>query len=265
MKIASLSNPRVKQLVRLKKSRARLTDDLAVIYGVREILRAWESGVVLQEVFWCPELCAPPAADDLIAGVHSAGGQVFEVAALVAEKICFGERADGLVAVFRPPVRRLTDLVLPPQPLLVVVEQVEKPGNLGAILRSCDGAGVDAVLVCDPRTDLYNPNCVRASLGAVFSVPVLTQTNETVRDFLREKQILIVAAVPAAEQLYYQADLSQGAAIVVGSEQNGLSPFWLNQAALQVRIPMSGRVDSLNVSTAAAIVLYEAARQRKTH
>ena len=178
-------------------------------------------------------------------------------------KVAYRERPDGLLAVAPQWQRSLGDLALPANPFVLVVEAIEKPGNLGTILRSADAAGCDAVIVCDPVTDIFNPNVVRASTGVLFSVPLVVEESARVLSWLRQKNVRTVATTPAATQIYSDADLRGPLAIVMGSEQYGLSEFWLKNADLPVRIPMAGQADSLNVAMATIITLFEAVRQRR--
>lgn len=181
----------------------------------------------------------------------------------VFAKLAFGERDDGIVVVAEARKHRLADLQLPEKPLVAVLEGIEKPGNLGAILRSADAAGVDAVIAADGRTDLYNPNTIRASVGTVFAPNVCEATTSDTSAWLRERGVVIVAARPDADELYTEVDMRGGTAIVLGSEAAGLSPAWSGAGVTAVRLPMHGIADSLNVSTTAAVLFYEALRQRK--
>ena len=180
----------------------------------------------------------------------------------VFEKISYRDNPDGWIAVFPTPRRSLQDLRLAKEPLVIVAELVDKPGNLGAILRTADAAGVDAVIVCDPRVDLYGPNVVRASRGTVFTVPTVEASNAETLDFLRTHGMRILAATPSAETVYTREDLRGAVAIAVGTEDEGLTEFWLSNADAKVLIPMLGKVNSLNVSIATALIVYEAVRQR---
>ena len=260
MKISSLSNPHIKNLLKLRKARSRLEQALTVVDGIQEITRALDAGVEFKEAFFvaCPE---PSALVDALAARHV---PVYEVAGHVMERIAFGTRNEGLVAVCVPKPWSLQSLPAQAHALYMVVDAVEKPGNLGAIIRTCDAAGADGVLACDTRTDIYNPNCIRASLGCVFSLPVVKASPQEALSFLKARGIRIVATTPAAGKLYYDADLVAGAAIVVGSEHEGLGSFWLDHADETVRIPMNGQGDSLNVSVSSAVVVYEACRQRRS-
>lgn len=260
--ISSLQNPRVKAAVRLRDRRGREEAGLLLIEGYDELLLAWECRVRPRELFFCPELARPEEAA-LLAAMRQAGVFILEVTAAVMGKLAYRESPDGWLAVAPVPRRTLADLRLGPTPLLVVVEAVEKPGNLGAILRSADAAGADAVIVCDPRTDLYNPNVVRASKGTVFQVPVAQAGSAETLAWLGRQGIRVVAATPAAAQLHWQADLAGGIAIAVGTEKEGLSRQWLEGADLAVKIPMRGRVNSLNVAQALTVLIYEALRQRE--
>ena len=180
----------------------------------------------------------------------------------VFQKISFGDRREGGVAVCQPRACRLKELEQKECGLFVVVENVEKPGNLGAVLRICDGAGVDALLVSDEQSDIFSPNCIRASTGTVFTVPVVQARRDAVLSFLRQRGALLVAATPLADKVYSQVNLLSALAIVAGSERDGLSDFWLNNSDARVKIPMAGTADSLNVAVSVAVIVYEAVRQR---
>jgi RNA methyltransferase, TrmH family len=262
MKITSLTNSRVKNVVRMRQAAGRRKEGLIIVEGWREVVRANEAGVEIKEVFYCPEL--GEGNSDLVARLESRVGEkdFFVVTTEVYSKLAFGDRREGILVVARPPQWTFGKLKLKKNSLLVVVEGVEKPGNLGAILRSCDAAGVDALIVGDPATDVYNPNCIRASLGTVFSMPVVAATSKETIDFLRDKKVKIVAALPAAKTLYTKVSYQEATAIVVGSEEKGLAGVWQTAAGEQVCIPMNGKADSLNVSVAAAVMVFEALRQR---
>ncbi len=264
MLISSGQNPRVKAVVRLRERRHRQAEGVLIVEGADELTLALEAGVRPTQVFVCRELSQarpggaprqPPLPGDV---------EVIEVTAPVFAKLAYRENPDGWLAVVPAPWSGLEALAarLSPNPLLLVCEAVEKPGNLGAMLRTADAAGVDALLVCDPGTDPGNPNVVRASRGTLFTVPVALASGAEALAWLRARGIMTVAATPQAERLYTQVDLRGPAAIVVGAEDQGLSEPWLRRADQQARIPMAGRVNSLNVSAAAALLLYEAVRQR---
>ena len=261
-KITSLQNPRVKQLVKLRDRRPRDEAGVFLVEGYREIRRALERNVALREIFFAPEWFLGENEPALIAQAEAAGAQAFELSKEAFAKVAYRERPDGLLAVAPQWKRELADLTLPAEPFLLVVEAIEKPGNLGTILRSADAAGCDAVIVCDPVTDIFNPNVVRASTGVLFSVPLVVSGSEQVLAWLRERGVRTVATTPAAEKIYTAVDLRGPLAVVMGSEQYGLSEFWLKHADVPVRIPMAGQADSLNVAMATIITLFEAVRQR---
>lgn len=261
--IASLQNPKIKHLVRLKDRRARDETGLFLIEGFRELSRALLGDFPLQALFFCPELFLGSSEHELIKKALAKGAKLFQVAPPVFEKISYRDRPDGLLALAAQWHKDLSALPLTANPLILIAEAIEKPGNLGTMLRSSDAVHADAVIVCDRCTDIFNPNVVRASVGTLFTIPVLEEKSEPVLRFLKERNIQIVAATPHAEQVYTEADLSGPVAIVVGTEQIGLSEYWMSQADIQVSIPMLGIADSLNVATAATLLLYEALRQRK--
>ena len=262
-KITSLQNPRVKQLVKLRDRRPRDEAGVFLVEGYREIRRALEKGVALRELYTAPDWFLGANEPALIAQAEAAGAAVFELSREAFAKVAYRERPDGLLAVAPQWHRTLDDLATGPEPFLLVVEAIEKPGNLGTILRSADAAGCDAVIVCDPVTDIFNPNVVRASTGVLFSVPLVVATGEAVLAWLRARGVRTVATTPAAETVYSDADLRGPLAVIMGSEQYGLSEFWLRQADLPVRIPMAGQADSLNVAMATIVTLFEAVRQRR--
>lgn len=261
-KIRSLQNARIKTVVRLlRDAAARRESGLTVVEGSREVGRAVESGWIPEEVYVCLDQ-ADEAARALATDAEVHGVRVFHCSGAAFEKMSYRENPDGLLAIGPMVARGLDSLVLPKDALLLVTEKMEKPGNLGALLRTADGAGVDAVIVCDPATDLGNPNLIRASIGTVFYLPIaLTASGDAVR-WLNERSVRIVTTEPGAKLLHTAADLTGSVAIVVGAEDAGLSAVWTDHADVRVSIPMLGRNDSLNVSAAAAILLYEAVRQR---
>jgi TrmH family RNA methyltransferase len=287
-KITSLQNPRIKQLVKLRDRRPRDEAGVFLVEGYREIRRALEKRVTLQELYFSPEWFLGENESALIEQARDAGAQAFELTKDVFAKVAYRERPDGLLAVapqWRRSLENLDAVVAhiaasvvaglpeagpgsaPPAtpkraPFILVVEAIEKPGNLGTILRSADAAGCDAVIVCDPVTDIFNPNVVRASTGVLFSVPLVVEESSKVLRWLKEKKIRTVATTPSAEQLYSDTDLRGPLAVIMGSEQYGLSDFWLTNCDQSLRIPMAGQADSLNVAMAAIITLFEAVRQR---
>ncbi|MBU1694601.1 MAG: RNA methyltransferase [Verrucomicrobia bacterium] len=263
-KITSLQNPRAKDVVKLGRRPHRDETGLLLVEGYRELRRALENHWRPAALFYCPELYLGHHEPELVESCRQAGAELFECAEPVFRKMAYRDRPEGLLAT-GPQIRwKLADLPLDaPAPLIVVAESIEKPGNLGTLLRSADAAGANAVLVCDPTTDINNPNVVRASIGTLFSLPVVEAAPEAALAWLRARGIRVLAATPHAEQEYTRADMTGGTAIVVGSEQYGLKPFWMEHADLKVRIPMLGQADSLNVSAAATLLLFEAVRQRR--
>ena len=265
-KISSLQNPRIKQLVKLRDRRPRDEAGVFLIEGYREIRRALEKQVALNELYYAPEWFLGENEPVLLAQAEAAGAALFELSKDAFAKVAYRERPDGLLAVAPQWRRSLADLepkLKGTVPFLLVVESIEKPGNLGTILRSADAAGGHAVLVCDPVTDLFNPNVIRASTGVLFSVPCVVAEKESVLAWLRERKIRVIATTPAAANLYTDVDLTGPLAVVMGSEQYGLSEFWLKNADQPVRIPMAGQADSLNVAMATIVTLFEAVRQRR--
>lgn len=259
--IKSGQNPRVKEVVTLQqKSAERKRTGLFVVEGARELMHCMEAGLEVKEVYVCPEIAGEETVDE----VWRLTGETerVEVTPEVYEKMAYRGSTEGVIAVVKARNVGLLDLQLSAEPLLVVVERVEKPGNLGAILRSADAAGADAVVVCDALTDLYNPNLIRSAIGAVFTVPCVVCSSEECIAFLKERGIQILTAQLQDSQLYYDSDMRRGTAIVMGTESTGLTPMWRKAADAHIRIPMLGRLDSLNVSVSTAILLFEAVRQR---
>jgi TrmH family RNA methyltransferase len=257
--IASPANPRIKTAVALRERRERQATGLTLVDGAREARRALEAGVEVETAFVCRALLA---SEDARRVVELAGERTVEVGERAFEKLAFGDRSDGVVLVVRPRLRTLEDLELRGASLVVVTEDVEKPGNVGAILRSADAVGATAVIAVG-GTDLYNPNVIRASVGTVFSIPVATGEAAEVAAWLRAAAVRIVASRVDAADLHVDADLTGSVAIVLGSEASGLSEAWRGDDVHGVRLPMLGAADSLNVSAAAAVLLYEAWRQRR--
>lgn len=262
--ITSLQNLRVKEVIKLNKRSHRDDAGLLLVEGYREVKRALDNRWKPAALFFCPALYLGKNEPEIVERAGAAGAELFECTEGVFQKMAYRDRPEGLLAV-GPQVRcALADLkIKSPAPLLVVAEAIEKPGNLGTILRSADAAGADAVIVCDRCTDISNPNVVRASIGTLFSVPVVEASSAEALAWLRERGIQIIAATPHADADYTGADLTRGTAFVVGSEQYGLSEPWMKNADAKIRIPMLGQADSLNVATATTILLYEAVRQRR--
>ena len=262
MRITSLQNSQIKNIIKLHKRRERDQQRKMIIEGYRAILCALENRYPLNELYICRELFFGKNEDTLIQRVASSGAQVIEVSEAPFRKIAYRERPEGLLAI-APQIRHSLDSHTPTaNPFYLIAEAIEKPANLGSILRSADGAGADAVIVCDPCTDLFNPDVVRASVGTFFGLPTLESSSTEALAWCRQHGILTLAATPQAETLYTNVDLARPLAIAVGTEQYGLSDQWLADADLQVKLPMFGQVNSLNVAVAATILLYEVVRQR---
>ena len=260
--LTSFANPRVKAATALRDRRERDRAGLTLVDGAREVSRALDAGIEVVEVFVCEPLLAGPDARAALDLLRDRGVAIQATSESVFAKLAFGERAEGLLAVVRIPSTALADLALPDDPLVVVIEGVEKPGNVGAVLRSADGAGADAVVAASPRTDLFNPNAIRASAGTMFTVPVGAAPSDEVLAWLRDGGLRIVAARVGAGRPYTEADLTGRLAIVLGAEADGLTNAWAADGIHAFNLPMLGVADSLNVSISAAILLYEARRQR---
>jgi TrmH family RNA methyltransferase len=268
--ITSLQNPRVKEAVKLRDRKGREQQGRILIEGVREIGRALEAGVDVTEAFVCEPLCSDAPAAELLAALRQRKTIfLLSVSEPVMSKLSFGERKEGLIAIGHPPQKSLDDLAVTMSvkkesapPLVAVVEGVEKPGNLGAILRTADAAGVSGLIVADGGTDLFNPNAIRASLGAIFTVPVCSATSAEALAWLRKQKLRIFATRVGAALPYSDADFAAPAAIVLGSEAHGLSPLWTASDITPISLPMLGSVDSLNLSATAAVLFYESLQQR---
>ncbi len=260
--ISSTQNPRVKAAVLLRQAARRKAAGRFVFEGDRELARALDAGVHCVEAFYLPSACQTEPRRLLLARLHAQGCETHETTDRVFEKLAFGQRHEGIVVVALTPRIELHNLQLPPAPLVAVLEGVEKPGNLGAVMRSADGAGVSSVVAADSRTDLFNHHTVRNSLGTVFSTPACAAASKDVLAWLRGGGLQILAARLDASQPYTEIDMRRPTAIVLGSEAAGLSDVWRGAEVTPVCIPMRGAADSLNVSTAAAVLFYEALRQR---
>jgi len=254
-RITARQNPKIKQLLELQqKSAERRRQGLFVVEGQRELQHCINAGYEVEAAFCCPEL-APQGCP--------AAAQQYEVSREVYNRIAYRGSTEGVVAVVKARPLTLDQLPRVAAPLYIVLESVEKPGNLGAVLRSADAARADAVIVCDPLTDLYNPNLIRSSVGAAFSVPCVACSSEECISHLKSHGIRILTAQLQDSQLYYDSDMTGPTAIVMGTESTGLTSQWRRAANAHIRIPMLGRIDSLNVSVSAAILLFEAVRQRR--
>ncbi len=294
--ITSAQNPKIKNLLLLQeKSRARREQGLFVVEGRRELEHCLEAGYSVKTIFVCPEIFGCDAAEGVVSRISghprpdkregpaavgrgrgrseaeaisdttpsAADAQIIEIPEELYRKVAYRESTEGIIAEVEFKALGLQDLDLPENPLIMVLESVEKPGNLGAVLRSADAAGADAVLICDPLTDLYNPNLIRASIGAVFTVPTVTCSSEDAIAFLQARGLQILTAQLQDSSLYYDIDMRRGTALVMGTESTGLTDVWRRAASAHIRIPMLGSLDSLNVSVSAAILLFEAVRQRQ--
>jgi TrmH family RNA methyltransferase len=258
--VTSVQNPLVKNLLLLQeKPRARREQNLVVIEGIREIKLAAESGFSMKLLFYCPAYFPFSETDAL---VHPATPEMIEVPAALFDRMAYRKGSGGVIALANPLRLTFADLSLGPNPLILVMESVEKPGNLGALLRTADAANLDAVIICDPQTDIFNPNAIRSSIGCIFTMPVVTATSEETITFLRSKKIRMFGTALTATRFYHETDFRNSAAIIMGTEATGLSGTWLEQADELIKIPMMGKIDSMNVSASAAVVVYEARRQR---
>ena len=259
--ITSAQNPKIKRLLQLQqKSSERRKAGLFVVEGIREVERCLEKGYEIDTIFYLNKDLSENVSEII---EKNKGIKLFEVSPAIYEKIAYRGSTEGVIAEVKTKEKTLNDLKLSENPLVVVLESVEKPGNLGAILRSADAAGADALIVCDPLTDLYNPNLIRNSTGAIFSVPCVACTSDECIKFLKKNNIQILTAQLQDSELYYDTDMKCGTAIVMGTEATGLTDIWRKAADAHIRIPMLGITDSLNVSVSAAILLYEAVRQRE--
>ena len=260
--ITSAQNPKIKTLLELQeKSKARRKEGLFVVEGRRELLHCIEAGYEPHAVFFCPEIISEADFKEVSSRCRCC---FFEIPQQLYDKVAYRGGTEGVIAELRCKDMSLEALKLKENPLVVVLEGVEKPGNLGAVLRSADASGVDAVVVCDPLTDMYNPNLIRSSIGAIFTVSVATASSEETISWLKAAGIKIYTAQLQDSEWYYDTDMKGGTAIVMGTEATGLTDCWRKAADAHIKIPMLGRLDSLNVSVSAAILMFEAVRQRNS-
>lgn len=264
--LSSLQNPKIKQVVRLKDRKERDATHHFLIEGYREIFRFMEAKGKPLDLFFCSELFLGSNENALIEKIKTAGASLYACSKEVFNKISYRDRPDGLLAIAPQVHFSLKDLEKKLSsnrpPFLVVAEAIEKPGNLGTILRSSDAAGIDGLILCDKCTDIFNPNVVRASVGTLFTVPIYEASSKEALVWLKKNNILIAAATPSASLEFTKADFTRPVAIAVGTEQLGLSKLWMDKSDLKVKIPMNGIADSLNVATATTLLLYEVLRQR---
>jgi TrmH family RNA methyltransferase len=257
--ITSLQNQRIKDVVKLTvDARERRKHNRFVIEGVRELSLAISGGYKICNLFVCNELL-DRVGEELVKKINV---PLEMVSIDCFQKMAYREKSDGIIAVSAPKSLSLDTMQLSANPFVIILEAVEKPGNLGAILRTADAAGVDAVIVCDPKTDVYNPNTIRSSIGCVFTRQVVACASEEAVQWLKNTGIRIFSAALSASDWYHEIDFTQPAAIVMGAEADGLTGFWLRNADHCIKIPMCGDIDSLNVSVSAAIITFEAMRQR---
>jgi len=260
--ITSLQNPRIKNVVKLlEKSQERRKQGLMVIEGFRELTIALSVNTEIDSIFYCRSLAentVKQSPSDL--GIDES--LIYEVNEDVFQKMAYREKSDGFITLARFQEKKLGDIQLSQNPFVIILESIEKPGNLGAILRTADAAHIDAVIICDPRTDIYNPNVIRSSIGCIFTNQVVAAGSEEVLAWLKQNRIKSFAAALTSSDFYHQTDFTGASAIVMGTEADGLSEKWLKGADQQVKIPMNGKIDSLNVSTSCAILVFEAMRQR---
>lgn len=263
--IRSKQNDKVKTLIKLREKKLiREAVGQFLIEGYKELREALNANIKIIEVYHCPSCFQGPEFNNLLIDAQKRGAVLHEVSKEIFEKIAYRENPDGLLGIGETWSQKLENIKISDDPLLFIVETVEKPGNLGNMIRSAEAAGADALIVCEPLIDIFNPNVVRASRGMVFNLPIGVASNEEVREFLDKHNIQIVAATPHATQMYWNVNMSGPTAIFVGNERNGLSDFWMNgQGVQKVKIPLKGQGDSLNAATAGVIVLYEALRQRE--
>ena len=257
--ITSVQNPRIKNFIHLQKAKERKEQNVFVLEGSKEYVQAITHNYQFAGIFVCPDLISEVHFKALSAGINH-DVEVYPVSKEVFEKIAYREGSGGIIALARPKSHSLMDLNLNPNPLLLVLESVEKPGNLGAILRTADAAGIDAVIVCDPQTDIYNPNVVRSSIGCLFSVPLAVCNSDEAIDWLKSGNISVYCTYLKAAVPYTAVDFSKPSAIVMGTESEGITTKWIVAADQNIIIPMQGSADSMNVSTSAAVVVFEACR-----
>ena len=267
--ITSTQNPKIKDLLGLQeKSKERRKKGLFVVEGRRELVHCIEAGYEPHTLFICRDILTDKELDRILNAIEEnfcgMTCQIIEIPQHLYDKVAYRGGTEGIIAELKCKEMGLKNLKLKKDPLVVILESVEKPGNLGAVLRSADASGVDAVIVCDPLTDLYNPNLIRSSIGAIFTVPVATATSQETIAWLKANNIRIYTAQLQDSEWYYDTDMKGGTAIVMGTEATGLTDIWRKAADAHIKIPMLGRLDSLNVSVSAAILMFEAVRQRNS-
>jgi RNA methyltransferase, TrmH family len=257
-KITSTQNPKIKSLLALEKPRERKKQCLFIVEGAKEVRMALEAGYKIGNIFFCEERMNMEESKDLLRNDKL----LIPVSPEVFDKIAVRESTGGILAVAQQKTHQLSDLLLSKNPLILILEAVEKPGNLGAILRTADAAGVDAVIICDPQTDFYNPNVIRSSVGCVFTKQIASASSEDTIAWLKKNNVQIFCTYLKASRPYHEVDYTKPSAIVMGTEATGLSDIWVKNFDSNIIIPMQGKIDSMNVSNAAAVVVFEAMRQR---
>ncbi len=256
--ITSAQNAKIKNILALEKARERKKQNLFIIEGVKELSLAIEGGYKINSVFFCPEIIDEYSVLKMVKNEHL----LIPVQRALFEKITYRESTGGVLALSEQRQHSLDTIVLKKNPLILVLEAVEKPGNLGALLRTADAAALDAVIICDPQTDFYNPNVIRSSVGCVFTTPLAAASSDETRQWLRKNNVKIYCTSLQAAKPYHEVDFTHGSAIAMGTEATGLSSQWTKNSDANIIIPMGGKIDSMNVSTAAAVVIFEAKRQR---
>ena len=259
--ISSLQNPKIRNILKLQKADERKMQNLCVIEGIRELRIALEGGYKIKQFFFCPAI-AGKEGTALLNTINKDECKVFEITIPVFERIAYRDSTEGIYAILEQKTLNLDKVKLSKNPLVLVIESIEKPGNLGAILRTADAANLDALIICDPHTDIYNPNVIRSSIGSVFVKQVAICTSPDAIEWLQRNGLRSFAATPGGKSFYYQSVFTGPTAIIMGAESTGLSRIWLDACEEQILIPMLGKMDSLNVSTSAAILIFEAMRQR---
>lgn len=258
--ISSLQNPKIKQIIQLSKAKDRKSQGFTLVEGAREIGLALDAGLEPECIYYCASIFEKSEYPDLLDRISK--NKQYAITQQVFEKIAYREGSDGLIALFKPLKNELSQLKLSTNPFLIVLESIEKPGNLGAILRTADAAKVDAVIICDPSTDVYNPNTIRSSVGCVFTVPIAVCSAVECLDWMKQNHITTYAAELNATNWYHECNFKEPSAIFMGTEADGLTDFWIQNVDKRIKIPMRGIIDSLNVSVSTAILTFEAMRQR---
>ena len=261
--ITSIQNPLIKTLLQLQeKAKARKQSGTFIIEGKREIELALKGKYELETILFLPELITEKEINFLFRGIDQSQAELIEINKEVYQKLAYRDTTEGIIAISKSKPLALSDLKLPNNPLILILESIEKPGNIGAMLRTCDAANIDAVIIANPKTDLYNPNIIRSSVGCLFTNQIASGTTEEVIQFLKDQKINIYSATLQNSNSYHTQNYKTPTAIAVGTEATGLSQAWRDNATQNIIIPMQGQIDSMNVSVAAAILLFEAKRQR---